>query len=79
MVLLFLITMVACCDVGFVQPALRRVKLEGPRTGKICWVTYYRPMHREYSKIEDSKHGKEDRIVISDVDDSATEFETESD
>ena len=42
-------------------------------------------MSTEYSKIEesskaeDSKHGQTDGIVTSEVEDSATEFETESD
>ena len=80
MVLLSLIPMVAYFDVGFVQPALRRVKLEGPRSGKVCWVRYYRPMSTGYSKIEeDSKNNQADKIVISEVEDSATEFETETD
>ena len=79
MVLPSLTSMVAYCDVGCVQPALRRVQLEGPRSGKVCWVTYYRPMMTESSKVEDSMNSPEDRLVISEVVDSATEFETETD
>ena len=77
-------SMVAYCDAGFVQPALRRVQLEGPRSGKVCCVTYYRPMgtecsRTEHAQIEDSKNSQVDKIAVSEIEDSATEFETESD